>query len=168
MQKRGEDEFVEAQEHGRSGNPRLRVETWGTRLRGLRLSGGELLYGAEDLGHLAVERGVVEVEDGAAWMEDDVDRAGQEAEMPTDERAEPPLDPVALMSLAEHLADGEADARGAGVGVAHGLAVGPKRWPERDEEAHLLRELLAARLIGLLVVGVFAEAVRLGEHGVGC
>ena len=123
-------------------------------VRPILLLGGRslgLLDAAEDVGYFAVEEGEVEVDDGAAGVEDDVDWGGELGEVPADGLAHAALDAVAVDGLAHDLAYGESDARGGLGEVAVGGAGG-------DEVAHLLGELLAAGLVNALVVGVFPQA----------
>ena len=115
---------------------------------------GLLLNLAEDVGYLAGESGEVEVDDGAAGMEDDVDREAEGGEVGADGLAHAALDAVAVYGFAHDLAYGEADSGSGGVNGALGCF----RGAEGEKEGHLLAELLAARLIDALVVGVFTEA----------
>lgn len=64
----------------------------------------------EDGGDLAFKQGEVEIEDGAAGVENDVDRGAKQVEMSADRLAHAALDPVAVDCLAQNLAHGEADA----------------------------------------------------------
>ena len=67
---------------------------------------GELLDCAEDGCDFAVEQGEVEVDDGAAGVEDDVNRKGEEGEVFADGLAHAALDAVAIDGLAHDLTDG--------------------------------------------------------------
>ncbi len=154
----GEDGFIEAKEHGRvlGGGQENRVS--------LALFNG-LLDGAEDLGDFAFKYAEVQVDYGAAGMEDDVDGGMEERKVFANSLAETALNAVAVDRLAEDLTDGKADA-GSVAGTAEGAAVGAERRAKGEEETDLFRKLLAAGLVGALEVGVFAEAVGSGEHGV--
>jgi hypothetical protein len=127
---------------------------WGC---GLLFFGG-LLDLAEDLGDLALERRELEFEDGAAGVEDDIDGCLEQMQVFADGLAHAALDAVAVDGLAHDLADGEADAGRADLFTW-------LKGAEGKEEGHLFRELLAARLVDALVVGVFAEAEGDSEHG---
>ena len=111
------------------------------------------LDAAEDCGDLALELGEVEVDDGAARMQDDVDGRGEQREGRADSLAQAALDAVAIDGFAERLGHGEADARAGGGGASASAG------RECVEVGELLAELLAASLVDELVVGVFAEAV---------
>ncbi len=118
----------------------------------LRASVGGGLDAAEDGGDFALELGEVEVDDGAAGMQDDVDGGGELRESGADGLAQATLDAVAIDGLAEGLGNGEADARAGGGGT-------PVGWTRCVEVGELLAELLATGLVDELVVGVFAEAM---------
>ncbi len=103
-------------------------------------------------GNLALELGEVEVDDGAARMQDDVDGCGEQGERGADSLAHAALDAIAIDRFTERLGHREADARA----CCGGTSVCRTRCVEVGE---LLAELLAASLVDELVVGVFAEAV---------
>jgi len=73
-----------------------------------------LLEDTHDLGFQFHE---VEREDDAAGMEDEIAAGGEQIDMAAEGLAEAALDAVALVSFAEDLAGGEADARGGRRGV---------------------------------------------------
>ena len=118
------------------------------------------LDAAKDGGDFALELGEVEVDDAAAGVKDDVDRGGEMRECGADGFAQAALDAVAIDRLAEGLGNGEADAGAGGCGAAG-------CWAGCVEVGELLAELLAAGLVDELVVGVFAESMRVGgdRHG---
>ena len=111
------------------------------------------LDGAEDGGDFALELGKVEIDDGAAGVEDNVDGRGEEGEGGADGLAEAALDAIVIDSLAKGFGDGEADAWAGGGGAAI-------RGARCVEVGELLAELLPASLVDELVVSVFAEAMR--------
>jgi hypothetical protein len=65
---------------------------------------------AEDIGHLPLESGKFEVDDGSARVKDDVDWSVERGEVSADGFAHPTLDAVAVDGFAHGLADGESDA----------------------------------------------------------
>lgn len=134
---------------------------WFSRSSGLLLHGP--LDSAEDVGYLAVEDGEFEVDDAAARVEDNVDGSVEGGKVAADGLAHAALNAVAVDRLAHDLSYGKTDAGTGGVGIAERLAVGALQGPKGEEVAHLFGELLAARLIDALVVGVFAQA-----EGDGC
>jgi hypothetical protein len=69
------------------------------------------LDAAEDGGDLAFELREVEIDDGAAGMQDYVDGCGEQGERCTDGFTETPLDAIAIDGLTESLGYGQADAR---------------------------------------------------------
>ena len=120
----GGDAFAASGRLGHGGWGRL--QGWsggrgGARGLGCRVVGG--LDAAEDGGDFALELGEVEVDDGAAGVEDDVDGRGEEGEGGADGFAQATLDAVAIDGLAEGFGDGEADARAGGGGARR--SVGP-------------------------------------------
>jgi hypothetical protein len=129
--------------------------------RWVAVAGG--LDAAEDVCDLALELREVEVDDGAAWMQDDVDRRCEQRERGADGLAQAALDAVAIDGFAEGLGYREADARAGGLGS-------PVCRAQRVEVGELLCELLAAGLLDELVVGMFAQAVcgRRGDHEKRC
>ena len=111
------------------------------------------LDAAEDGGDFALELGEVEIDDGAAGMQDDVDWRAEQGEGRTDSLAQTALDAIAIDCLTESFRYGEANARARGGRPAI-------CWTSGVEVGELLAELLATSLVDELVVGVFAEAVR--------
>ncbi len=124
---------------------------------------GGLLDGAEDLGDFTLEDGELKIEHGTAGMEDDIDGRSKQREVFADGLAHTPLDAIAVDGLPHDFANGEADAGCCEVGRLTGMRI--RFRPKGEEVAHLLRELLAARLVDALVIGVFAEPEGDGEHG---
>jgi hypothetical protein len=98
------------------------------------------LDGAEDGGDFAFELGEIEVDDGAAGMQDNIYRRGEERECGADSLAHAALDAVAVDGFAESFGNSEADAGSDGVGSAVG-------GTQRVEVGELLAELLAAGFI---------------------
>ena len=85
--------------------------------------------------------------------------------MKRDGRAHAPLDPVSIMRLAHHLAHREADAWSAGSLWSNLVRVQPSRGhgiAPRAEEDHLARVLLAAGVVGTLIIRMLAQA-QVGE-----
>lgn len=121
-----------------------------------------LLDGAEDRSDFPIERGKIEVDDTAARVENDIDRAAEGGEVFANGLSHPPLDTVAIDRLAHDLPDGQAHARSRVLGVTERRAVRPKLRAQRVEVAHLPSELLTAGLIHALIVNMFAEAKRDG------
>jgi len=118
------------------------------------------LDAAEDGGGFAFELEEVEVDDGAAGVEDDVDWGGEVGEGGADGFAEAAFDAIAVDRSTEGFGDGKAD-------PGAGSVAAPVCWAQGVEVGDLFGELLAAGLVDQLVVSVFAEAVRgAGVHEV--
>ena len=107
---------------------------------------------------VAGEVGERDGEDGAAGVENQVDRSGQELKVEADGCAAATLDAIPHVGLAEGLGHGETDARAGGFGAAGGGAGG-------EEVGEMAGVLPAGQGVGVLVVGVLAEAVGLGHAG---
>ena len=101
----------------------------------------------------------------AARMEDQIEALGQKVDVAAQSLAHAALDAVALVSLAQHFADGEADARrgrSAGARFAGRL--------RRQKPAHGCGLPFAAIRVGAQIVGMFAQArsrQRLASGGLG-
>lgn len=115
--------------------------------------------GSEDGGEVAGKVGEGGGEDGSAGVEDEVYWGGEEVEMGADEGAAAALDAVAGVGFAEGFGDGEADAGAGSFGAAG-------RGAEGEEVGEVLGGEAAGAGVGVLVVGVLAEAVELGHERV--
>jgi len=85
---------------------------WGAASWDAAVVGG--LDAAEDGGDLALELGEVEIDDGAAGMQDYVDGCGEQGERCTDGFTETPLDAIAIDRFPEGFGNRQADARPCG------------------------------------------------------
>ena len=111
------------------------------------------LDGAEDARNLPVKSFKIKVDDGAARVQDHVDRKlAKRGGVLANHLAQTALDAIAIDRLAHHLADCQANAR-------PGYLVRLIRRPNAEKEAHLLRKLLTAGRVDALIVRVFAETV---------
>ena len=90
-------------------------------------------------------------------MQDQINGRGQQVEVRPDGGAATALDAIAIMRFAERLGNRETDAGTGGFGT-------PSVGTSRQEVAELTGRLAAGERVRGLVIGMFAEAVRLG-HG---
>ncbi len=122
-----------------------------------RLTVVSSLDAAEDLRDLTLELRELEVDDGAAGMQDDVYRRSDERQLVADGFAHTPLDAVAVYGTAQGFGDCESNSWARGVASS---ALGANRIEVGD----LLGKQFTARLVDELIVGVFAQSVSL--HGI--
>jgi hypothetical protein len=105
----------------------------------------------EDLDNLTIQQREVEIQNSSTGVKNDIERAFEQSDIATHGFTHPALDSIPIHRLSHHLANGKANPWA-------GHIVASLRIARRDEVAHLPGELLAARLIDALVIGVFAEA----------
>jgi hypothetical protein len=105
----------------------------------------------EDMSDLTIQQGEVKIQNSSTGVKNDIERAFEQSDVTTHGFTHPALDSIPIHRLSHHLANGKPNPRA-------GPIVASLRIARRDEVAHLPGELLAARLIDALVIGVFAEA----------
>jgi len=99
----------------------------------------------------------IERQHRAPWMQDQVAARRQQFHVAAKRLSHAALDAVPLMSLAKHLAGGEADTR-----ASRGLGNRAGSGPRSQKPAHGRRLALAAGRIGALIIRMLPQA-RAGQ-----
>ncbi len=123
-----------------------------------RRSPDEPVDGAKDVDDLALQYRRGQIENTAPRVQDQVDLELQQRQVMPDSLAQAPLNPISIDGFPHHLSDRETNPRHAGGGVSEGTAIGTGGRSKSEEEAHLLRKLLAASDVDALIIAVPAKS----------